>query len=124
MNVDEIRERYQRALDAKPSKGDYTPAGIDALTDSVCDIPELLDQNRRYANQIANTSHALQAALDEYVTPRFQQLEALAEWHETKAEKARRFPGVGDEAVMRKAADVHIDAARRIRAALRGPEEV
>ena len=42
MNVDEIRERYQRALDAKPSKGDYTPAGIDALTDSVCDIPDLL----------------------------------------------------------------------------------
>ena len=63
MNVDEIRERYQRALDAKPSKGDYTPAGIDALTDSVCDIPDLLDQNRRYANQITNTSHALQAAL-------------------------------------------------------------
>ena len=42
MNLDAIRERYQQALDAKPSKGDYTPAGIDALTDSVCDIPDLL----------------------------------------------------------------------------------
>ena len=47
MNVDEIRERYQRALDAKPSKGDYTPAGIDALTDSVCDIPDLLAEVAR-----------------------------------------------------------------------------
>jgi hypothetical protein len=39
----------------------------------------------------------------------------LAEWHETKAEKARRFPGEGNEAVMAKAAQVHDDAARRLR---------
>ena len=42
MNIDEVRARYQRALGAKPSKGDYTQAGIDAITDSVCDIPDLL----------------------------------------------------------------------------------
>jgi len=42
MSHEEIKARYQRALDAKPSKGDYTPAGIDAITDSVCDIPDLL----------------------------------------------------------------------------------
>ena len=37
-----IRARYETALGAKPSKGDYTQRGIDALTDSVCDIPTLL----------------------------------------------------------------------------------
>ena len=42
MNHDAIRERYQKALDAKPSKGDYTPEGIDAIVDSVCDVPDLL----------------------------------------------------------------------------------
>jgi len=37
-----------------------------------------------------------------------------------KADKARRFPGVGPEnaAVMEKAAQVHEDAARRIREAV------
>ena len=37
-----IRSRYETALGAKPSKGDYTQRGVDALTDSVCDIPTLL----------------------------------------------------------------------------------
>ena len=46
-DLDAIRARYQRALDAKPSKGDYTPAGIDAITDSVCDIPDLLRELER-----------------------------------------------------------------------------
>ena len=47
-------------------------------------------------------------------------LRDLADWHDTKAEKARRFPGVGPEnaAVMEKAAQVHEDAARRIREAV------
>lgn len=47
-------------------------------------------------------------------------LRDLADWHDTKAEKARRFPGVGPEnaAVMEKAAQVHEDAAQRIREAL------
>lgn len=43
---------------------------------------------------------------------------ALADWHETKAEKARRFPGAGHEVEMEKAAQVHDDAARRLRALL------
>lgn len=43
-------------------------------------------------------------------------IETLADWHETKAEKARRFPGAGNEAVMTKAAQVHDDAATRLRA--------
>ncbi len=47
LDLDAIRARYQRALDAKPSKGDYTPAGIDAITDSVCDMPDLLRELER-----------------------------------------------------------------------------
>lgn len=47
-------------------------------------------------------------------------VEALADWHGTKAEKARRFrPEVnGENPVMDKAADVHEDADRRLRALL------
>ncbi len=74
IDIDAIRNRYQRALDAKPSKGDYTTAGIEAITDSVCDIPDLLAQNRRYANSIANMSKTVQAVIDEHVTPRAQRL--------------------------------------------------
>ena len=43
----------------------------------------------------------------------------IADWHETKADKARRFPGPESRAlVMEKAAQVHSDAAWRIRRAL------
>ncbi|GAA2180930.1 hypothetical protein GCM10009785_13740 [Brooklawnia cerclae] len=45
--IDAARARYQRALDAKPSKGAYTADGIAALTDSVCDVPLLLDEIER-----------------------------------------------------------------------------
>lgn len=40
--LDAVGGRYSRALDAKPSKGDFSPRGIDALTDSVCDVPPLV----------------------------------------------------------------------------------
>ena len=45
---------------------------------------------------------------------------ALADWHETKADKARRFRIEidGRNPVMDKAVEVHTDAARRLRAAL------
>lgn len=48
-------------------------------------------------------------------------VEALADWHETKADKARLFrPEInGENRVMDKAAQVHDDAAARLRAALR-----
>jgi len=42
----------------------------------------------------------------------------LAAWHETKAMKARQYPGVGSEDVMAKAAQVHDDASRRLLAIL------
>lgn len=37
-----IADRYRRALDAKPSKGDISPDGIAAITDSVADVPDLI----------------------------------------------------------------------------------
>ncbi|MBG6083260.1 hypothetical protein [Zhihengliuella flava] len=68
------------------------------------------DQMRRNAEFIAHSradvprmTAALRAMLD------------LAEWHETKAEKARLYPGADAPAAMEKAAQVHDDAARRIR---------
>jgi hypothetical protein len=48
-----------------------------------------------------------------------REVQGLAEWHETKAEKALAFPGAGHENVMEKAAQVHDDAARRLRQAAR-----
>ena len=39
-----IEARYSKALDAKPGKGEITAAGISAITDSVCDIPELVER--------------------------------------------------------------------------------
>ena len=55
-----------------------------------------------------------------------ERVRALAEWHETKAMKARRFrPEIdGENRVMDKTAEVHDDAARRVRRALDGPEDL
>ena len=52
-------------------------------------------------------------------------VEQLAEWHETKAYKARNFRIEinGENRVMDKAAEVHDDAARRIRRALDGADD-
>ena len=46
----------------------------------------------------------------------------LADWHDVKAHKAMHYPGEGtlNQAVMLKAAKVHLDAANRIREALEG----
>jgi len=49
---------------------------------------------------------------------KFAAVRAIAEWHETKAMKARQYPGVGSEDVMAKAAQVHDDASRRLLAIL------
>jgi len=46
-NLDAVRARYSRALDAKPSKGEWEPDGIAAITDSVADIPDLLAEIQR-----------------------------------------------------------------------------
>jgi hypothetical protein len=47
--INEIAERYSRALSAKPGKGPISPDGIAAITDSVCDIPQLLAEVDRLA---------------------------------------------------------------------------
>lgn len=46
-DLDAIAERYHKALDAKPGKGPITERGIAAITDSVCDVPEMLAEVRR-----------------------------------------------------------------------------
>ena len=45
----------------------------------------------------------------------------LADWHDVKAHKAMHYPGEGtlNQAIMLKAAQVHLDAANRIREALK-----
>ena len=40
-------------------------------------LADLLEQNQRYANRIANMGHGLQALIDEHVTPRAQRLEVI-----------------------------------------------
>jgi len=47
-----IAERYHRALDAKKGKGDMDADGIAAITDSVCDVPELLAEVRSLRDEI------------------------------------------------------------------------
>lgn len=49
---------------------------------------------------------------------------SLADWHVTKAFKALTFPGEGREVEMRKAAEVHANAAERLRELVDRAEEV
>lgn len=42
MNLEEIWGRYEAALEARPSKGEWTPKQIAALTDAVADVPSLV----------------------------------------------------------------------------------
>lgn len=46
-----IAGRYSQALNAKPSKGEISADGIAALTDSVCDVPDLLREIERLTAQ-------------------------------------------------------------------------
>ena len=47
-DLDEVARRYSAALNAKPSKGEWTQRGIDALTDSVSDVGALLAEVERW----------------------------------------------------------------------------
>lgn len=58
-----VAERYHRALDAKPSKGEIGPDGIAAITDSVADVPELLAEVRRLRGW-RDRAEAAEAALE------------------------------------------------------------
>lgn len=57
-----------------------------AVADARDELERLADLNRRYANRIANDGHALQAVLDEHVTPRAQKLAAIHELAEMIAD--------------------------------------
>ena len=99
--LDAIRERYQKALDAKPSKGDYTPAGIDAITDSVCDIPILLAE----VDRLRTLKHRHEQTITE--------LAARAEAAEQAVQRVRDLAAIGS---------LWSTAARRILRALDGGE--
>lgn len=67
LDLKPIMARYSKALDAKPGKGPISEAGIAAITDSVCDVPELLaeverlrEQNTRYATRLATYRESMQ----------------------------------------------------------------
>ena len=60
-----IRERYTLALNAKPSKGPYSEKGITALTDSVCDVPELMAEIDRL-NATIGRVREIERRMDEY----------------------------------------------------------
>ena len=47
LDLGAVMARYSKALDAKPSKGQISADGIAALTDSVCDVPQLLAEIER-----------------------------------------------------------------------------
>lgn len=71
LDLDAIEARYSKALDAKPGKGDISAEGIAAITDSVCDIPDLIRELRRRAARDAeawetglNTGIGYKTALD------------------------------------------------------------
>jgi hypothetical protein len=67
-----VEARYSRALDAKPGKGPYREKGITALTDSVCDVPDLLAE-------IDRLNQALRGIETEKVAAAFRSLGAELE---------------------------------------------
>lgn len=82
LDMHAIAERYRRALDAKPGKGPISEKGIAAITDSACDVPELLAEverltavNQRLATRLANYRESMQQQLD----PMFAAVAAMRE---------------------------------------------
>jgi hypothetical protein len=93
--------------DVIPSATDGS-GGADALLSLVAALSKVTAERDR--------ARDLAARLEEQLA----RVEALADWHETKAMKARKYRPVfdGENSVMDKAAQVHDDAATRLRAAL------
>lgn len=78
IDLAEIEARYSRALDAKPGKGPITERGIAAITDSVCDVPDLLAEVKRARHDEAvaiNNGGLMLASLEE----RLDKIHAWAE---------------------------------------------
>lgn len=57
--LDDLRKRYSKALDAKPSKGPILEEGIVALQDSVADIPSLVYVIEDQAHEIESLRNSL-----------------------------------------------------------------
>ena len=66
LDLDAIRARYDRAIEAKPSKGAYTADGIAAITDSVCDVPELLKALKAARDDLAKVHEMAEAISDHF----------------------------------------------------------
>lgn len=62
LDLKPIMARYSKALDAKPGKGPISEAGIAAITDSVCDVPELLAEVERLSAEVTRFTSANSAA--------------------------------------------------------------
>lgn len=106
-NVARIEDMRQTLSMAKDRVDEFTYDEFAAVLDD-----EPLDQwGEVYRSRLGEAREAL------------ARVEALVDWHETKAEKARLYrPEVdGENRVMDKTAEVHDDAARRLRAALAQP---
>lgn len=107
-----------RRVPTRPANDLDVPALRDRLS-------AILGRPVRQTDYICQSVHdAIDRLLDELVEP--SELESLADWHDTKAEKARRFPGPLEVNVdvMKGKALVHDDAARRLRElAARGVHE-
>ena len=120
LDADAERDRLARLLD-KPRRSGCA-VEIAGVRIAPCDERgQTADMRERDAlrAELAHMTEARDAARAE-VDALAAKVAALADWHETKAEKARRFRIEidGRNPVMDKAAEVHTDAARRLRAAL------
>ena len=87
LDLSAVRERYTRALSAKPSKGPYTEAGITALYDSACDVPDLLAHIARLTEDHARIYRALYVAATK---TRVQLAETRGQLSEIKTQRDER----------------------------------
>ena len=69
MSLQEVWDRYEHALEARPSKGDWTAEQAKVLADSVSDIPGLVKEVERleaevkkYADAYSNAGWAYENA--------------------------------------------------------------
>ena len=123
-----LGERYDVVMQAACGcDGTRTPHCYEC-SDSTWDhkCPDLVPCRHRAAESVL--ARVLPDLLDAAAAERdalAAKVAALADWHETKAEKARRFRIEidGRNPVMDKAAEVHTDAARRLRAATRPDQQ-
>lgn len=106
----DYRRLLERAADSSHHPEHRTADALAGLLAIIVDRTDHDDREERLREQLDE----LDATVGRLIT--------LADWHDTKAEKATASPGSGElnEARMSKAAEVHRDASRRIREAIDG----